>query len=203
MKQKGITPFTWCGGDGGYRMDLLNEVWLRYEGYANFNLNNTFNGEYTFPESRLTAEEAAEWNATTNSDGSQTVKITAENGYLLQKQEGKLVALNFAKDILSDTAYYSVSGLPYFADAHGRARGIFNVYPPGRSDQTKLPCSLKAAGGKTRQSPFLTKWQNRIIHPRGNTGMVNGDSASCRCRFLKAAKAIMHCIWARVIPPLS
>ena len=107
MKQKGITPFTWCGGDGGYRMDLLNEVWLRYEGYANFNLNNTFNGEYTFPESRLTAEEAAEWNATTNSDGSQTVKITAENGYLLQKQEGKLVALNFAKDILSDTAYYS------------------------------------------------------------------------------------------------
>ena len=110
MKQKGITPFTWCGGDGGYRIDLLTQVWMRYEGYDNFMLNNTFNGVYTFPAGTLSAEEVSEWNATVNTDGTQTVTITEENGYLLQKQQGKLTALQFAKDILSDTANYSGAG---------------------------------------------------------------------------------------------
>lgn len=99
MKQKGITPFTWCGKDGGYRIDLLNEIWAKYEGKENFELNNTFDGEYTFE------------------GNSEPTVITAENGYLLTQQTGKLKALEFAKKLLSDPANFSKAGF-YASQMH-------------------------------------------------------------------------------------
>lgn len=121
MKQKGITPFTWCGSDAGYRTDLLNEIWAKYEGVDNYALNSTFDGEYTF-----------------EGDSAPT-QITINNGYLLQGQTGKKVALTAVKDILSDSANYSRAGF-YASQKHTEAQDeyLLSVRRPNGTNQIAM-----------------------------------------------------------------
>ena len=93
MTDIGIIPMTWNGKNASYMERYLMSIWADYEGKANFDLNNTFSGEYTFP------------------GDSQPTQITQENAYLLQKQEGKRQALSMAKLIASDTDYYSPNAI--------------------------------------------------------------------------------------------
>ena len=93
MTDIGIIPMTWNGKNASYMERYLMSVWADYEGKANFDLNNTFSGEYTF---------AGDLNPTV---------ISQENAYLLQKQEGKRQALSLAKLIASDTDYYSPNAI--------------------------------------------------------------------------------------------
>ena len=84
MIERGLTPFTWSGLYTYQRQAFLQSVWVSYEGYNDFMLNNSFSG-------------------TTDAG----VEINNTNGYLLASQEGKLAALTAAYDIVSDTKDYS------------------------------------------------------------------------------------------------
>lgn len=104
MESDGITAFAFSSFD--YILhSALSGVWAAYEGKANYELNNSFSGSYTFPAGSLTSEEMTRWNGTTESDGSQTVTITKENAFLLQRQPGKEAALQFMYDLAHNTAY--------------------------------------------------------------------------------------------------
>lgn len=93
MVDIGVTPMTWNGKNTNYMERYLMSLWADYEGEYNFNLNNTFEGEYTF---------AGESNPT---------PINQSNAYLLQRQKGKAHALEIAKLIASNPDYYSKNAL--------------------------------------------------------------------------------------------
>ena len=105
MKLDNVIPFMWNGQYYNYRERFFASLWADYEGKENYNLNSSFDGDYVFPAGVLTNEEAAKWNAVTNTDGSQTVKISNANAYLLQKQTGKRIAVKFAHDIIRGGYY--------------------------------------------------------------------------------------------------
>lgn len=107
MRRQTITPYMWCGKHVYYQQRMLAGWWADYEGADNFNLNMTFDGEYAFPAGTLTDEEVAEYDATVNGDGTQTVMITDENAFLLQKQPGKKYGIRLAYDIMSNSKNYS------------------------------------------------------------------------------------------------
>ena len=109
MRRQNIIPYVWCGKHVYYQQRMLAGWWADYEGADNFNLNMTFDGEYTFPAGTLTDEEVAEYGATVNGDGTQTVTITDENAFLLQKQPGKKYGTQLAYDIMSNSLNYSAS----------------------------------------------------------------------------------------------
>lgn len=83
MITKNIIPFTWAGMYNTYAARLLNCIWASYEGVDDYMLNYTFDGV-----------------------DSDVGEINASNGYLLQKQNGKLAALTVAQHIFSDTRFY-------------------------------------------------------------------------------------------------
>lgn len=93
MLNDNITPFTWSGKETYQRQWGLVSVWANYEGKKNYNLNTTFDGVYNAPKG-VTGEM-------------KDLKITLDNGYMLQKQYGKLAALTFAREITSNSRYYS------------------------------------------------------------------------------------------------
>ena len=76
-----ITPFSFSGMLY-IVVNALSGVWASYEGAADYNLNNTFEGT-----------------------DSTLGEITSANGYILQGQEGKKAALKFAYDLMSKSAY--------------------------------------------------------------------------------------------------
>lgn len=87
IKSFGYTPYSWNGTYDYYRLRYLTAIWADYEGKANFDLNFSFNGEYTLP-----------------SDEEPTT-INIKNAYLLQKQPGKKYALDFAEYIIKNGLY--------------------------------------------------------------------------------------------------
>ncbi len=124
MVGQGVTPFTWTGQYPLYRQRWLASIWADYEGAYNWQLNNTFDGDYTFPAGTFTSAEAGQYGVTVNADGTQNVKITNRNAYLLQKQPGKKYALEFAYKLMSDTRYFTNSSfLP--SQSHLIAQGEY------------------------------------------------------------------------------
>lgn len=86
-----IIPYIWTGEYTYYRYRYLTSIWADYEGKSNFDLNMTFDGIYTF-------------------DGdSEPTEITVENAYLLQKQQGKKYALDYAEHIIRNGLYVTSS----------------------------------------------------------------------------------------------
>lgn len=109
MRRQTITPYMWCGKHIYYQQRMLAGWWADYEGADNFNLNMTFDGEYTFPAGTLTEEEVTQYGATVNDDGTQTVTITDENAFLLQRQPGKEYGIQLAYDIMSNSKNYATN----------------------------------------------------------------------------------------------
>ncbi len=87
MRINGVTPFIWSK-QSSYQTNFLNSFVASYEGKDNFNLFKTMNGEYTF-----------------EGDSTPTT-ITSENAYKLQGMTGKKMAIQFASDIVMDSANY-------------------------------------------------------------------------------------------------
>ncbi len=105
MKGRGVTPFIW-NKHINYRQRYLMSIWADYEGKSNFDLNNSFDGYYTF-----------------NGD-SEPTKITESNADLLMYQKGHEYALQFAYDIVSDPDnYYSLSFDP--SNSQGAAQDVY------------------------------------------------------------------------------
>ena len=94
MKIAGVTPFVWNTSDVDYLTGLVNDMWANNEGEEQMKLNLTFEGS------------AATIVDTIADDGTVTLKpattINADNYKLLQRQKGKLDAIDFAKLLLDD-----------------------------------------------------------------------------------------------------
>ena len=87
----GVKPYMWSGQHKYNRQRWLASLWADYEGKANFDLNATLSGTYTF------------------AGDSEPTPITNENGYLLQKQLGKKFALEMGEYIVDNNMYKSTS----------------------------------------------------------------------------------------------
>ncbi|MBR4943025.1 MAG: extracellular solute-binding protein, partial [Clostridia bacterium] len=82
-----MLPYTWTGEYYYYRYRWLASVWADYEGKEAFDLNLSFDGEYTFP------------------GDTEPTKIDLTNAYRLQEQPGKKFALEMAEYIVRNNYY--------------------------------------------------------------------------------------------------
>ena len=86
-----IIPYIWTGEYTYYRYRFLTSIWADYEGKEDFDLNMSFSGSYTF-------------------DGDETATpIGVNNAYLLQQQQGKKYALDYAEYIIRNGLYVKTS----------------------------------------------------------------------------------------------
>lgn len=109
MIKYGIKPFIWGSDVASYRADYFTTVWANYEGKENFDLNLTFDGvDTTLP------------GTDTDESGRTGLRITAENGYELQKQPGKRWALEMAKYIIDNNLYDGESFLADYLSAQNQ-----------------------------------------------------------------------------------
>ena len=99
MTINGVMPFTWAGAHD-YPTSALAELWADFEGKDQFYLNFSMDGTATTLIDTMGA------------DGKPTkmmpaTEINGDNAYLLQRQQGKYVTLEFAKKIAENEAYYT------------------------------------------------------------------------------------------------
>ena len=128
IKQYGDIPMIWCGNYLTYLIEFMNGVWADYEGYDQMALNWSMNGDAT---SLVDVSESGE---ITPYNGGEPVTITnGDQGYMLQKQEGKYHALEFAKICVGDSNNYyenSFSSSTTHIDAQRRfVKGGTGNYP--------------------------------------------------------------------------
>ena len=97
IKTKGYVPFCYSGGYSDYVDKSFRSLAIDHEGYDNFVLNYSFDGETT-----LVKEVKAD--GTVVMDDKPTT-ITPENGYELQRQAGKYYALKLQEDLFSSVEY--------------------------------------------------------------------------------------------------
>ena len=97
ISANGDTPMMWCGSYLTYLIDFMNGVWADYEGPESFNLNYTMDG---------VASNLINVDKNGNVSYLDPVTIAGNTGYMLQKQEGKYRALEFAKMCVEDSSYY-------------------------------------------------------------------------------------------------
>lgn len=108
IRKKNVTPFIWSGKIIDYQQSIATAWWCDYEGYDDFKLNYTFNGDY---------------NGKT---------ITQANAYELQKQEGKQYALKFVNDLVSHSDWYTASSGGATKDHLGAQNEYVSSYPKGQ-----------------------------------------------------------------------
>ena len=97
ISANGDTPMMWCGSYLTYLIDFMNGVWADFEVADNFNLNYTMDG---------VASDLINVDKNGNVSYLDPVTIAGNTGYMLQKQEGKYRALEFAKMCVEDSSYY-------------------------------------------------------------------------------------------------
>lgn len=107
MRLDGVTPIMWNGYAPIYLVDLANELWANNVGKEQFELNWKLEGEAT----DLLVPDGDGF-ATTENGAYQTISetITADNAYDLHLQKGKLQAIEFIKELLSDSTNYYAKG---------------------------------------------------------------------------------------------
>ncbi len=112
MVGKGITPFIWAGGVGGYIVRSMRAVACNLSGSAeSYQTNIDYDGE---------VEIITDYDTL----ASQKVTITKENGYLLNQQKVRYEAMTLLEKILSEGVYYhdlSISS----STTHNEAQELF------------------------------------------------------------------------------
>lgn len=94
-----VTPLQWAGASPDYFVWTLGSLLADYEGYDDFMMNYTFDGTTDLVKMDSIDVENGTYET-------EKVKITEKNGYELARQEGVLVALQFAQKILRGMGYY-------------------------------------------------------------------------------------------------
>lgn len=84
MVKRNLLPFTWCGQYAYQRNSFYLQLWANYEGYNDYVVNATFNGE--LKDGRV---------------------IDESNAYLLAESHGRRAALQACYDIVSNDKYFS------------------------------------------------------------------------------------------------
>ena len=110
IDRAGMIGLTYSSQDAGFYTTCIQSALVaQYEGLDNAALNLTYGGEngtdYTFPAGTFSADELQELGGTATTEG-QTIKITAQNAYLLSRQPGKLAALQFVEMLFSGNRQY-------------------------------------------------------------------------------------------------
>lgn len=100
----GITPFTWSGQHSYMREYAIMQILANYEGYNDFQLNNTLRG-------------------TDSSLGD----INPQNAYLLAQQPGKKAALQAAYDIISNSNYYDSNAMRNSSHLDAQYNYVYSV----------------------------------------------------------------------------
>lgn len=145
MVKMSITPFIWTGQYSDYSSGILTSIYADYEGADAFELNYTFDGKAVL------------------NGGTTPTTITEENAYQLQSQKGKLVALDFARYITSDSINYaSSSGL--LTSTHLEAQDEYIASRPENNGSTIKPIGIIFEGDW---------WENEARINDDFTSMVN------------------------------
>lgn len=114
MKISGVTPFIWNSTCSNYLTSLINDMWATNTGVDQFNLNLKFEGEATdlvkIENNQVVFTEKGE-------PVTETVQITSDNRVELQRQKGKLQALEFAKYLVGEGNFYKQSWNTAYTDA--------------------------------------------------------------------------------------
>lgn len=101
MVLQNIVPFVWSG-QYTYADNLTKGLWVNFEGKDQFELNFNYN---TGRAATDLVNVAADGTITPYNNG-EPVTITPENAYLLFRQEGRIHALNFVKELAKNNKYY-------------------------------------------------------------------------------------------------
>lgn len=97
MVTDNVIPVTYAGSLQFYYNQFLMSVWANCSGYNNMYLNYTYDGMATDIVTSISAD---------GSVNTTSLKITPENGYMLQKQAGKYYALKFTERLFDGTKNY-------------------------------------------------------------------------------------------------
>ena len=114
---KGCVPFCYSGNYTGYVDRSFFSYAADYEGYDAFSVNNTFNGTVQVAKTITEIPGQIEANITM-----ETMAITEDNGYMLQKQAGKYYALKMQEALFGTTKYI---GGTWNAKDYTEAQGDF------------------------------------------------------------------------------
>ena len=95
IDEAGYVPFCYSGTYSDYVDKACRAFIADYEGYEGFKMNYTFSGEAEVVKTILN-----DWSVLT-----ETVTITPENGYELQRQAGKYYALKMQEELFGTTRY--------------------------------------------------------------------------------------------------
>lgn len=123
MAGKGVTPFTAPGGIPEQATLAMYQLWADYEGKENFQKNYSLTGTATVIDgSKMPA------NGKPNAQGkyeTKTVTITEDNGWELQGQAGKYIALDFMKRIADNRDKYCTDEFYSAAENNITAQGTY------------------------------------------------------------------------------
>ena len=127
MKKKDITPFVYGGSNAmTYPLRTMASFWAQAEGAEGYRLNMTFNG---------TADNLVKLDANgkvlRNADGTpqtESLAITEDNGYELQRQASKYEVLQLFYEIMLDRDNYSDSNLLHTAAQSDFLKGKDSKY---------------------------------------------------------------------------
>lgn len=162
VEEAGVTPFTWSGKHIGYTSSALAQIWADHEGKDQFYLNYSMEGTAT-----SLAVDVNENGIATSYLTGEDAKITGDNAYKLQRQEGKYVTLAFAKRLESNSDYYTSLSYENSEDniaaqkTYIRSRVATSqpiaflfegVWWENEADESGHFDSLKVYGGETRQT---------------------------------------------------
>jgi ABC-type glycerol-3-phosphate transport system substrate-binding protein len=162
VDEAGVTPFTWSGKHIGYTSSAIAQIWADHEGKEQFYLNYSMDGTAT-----SLAKDVDENGIATSYLTGDEAKITADNAYKLQRQEGKYVTLAFAKRLESNSDYYTTLSYEPSEDniaaqkTYLRSRVATSqpiaflfegVWWENEADESGHFDSLKVYGGETRKT---------------------------------------------------
>ena len=100
-----MIPFTFSRIVSYYWGGICDAFLAQYEGHENAELDYTLNGTYTFPANTFDSGTVTEENITVNADGTQTVAITRDNGWMLAHTPGKAELIKFMRRLCTPKYY--------------------------------------------------------------------------------------------------
>ncbi len=100
-----MIPFTFSRAVSYYWGGICDAFLAQYEGHENAELDYTLSGEYTFPKDTFDAQTVADEHITVNGDGTQTVTITRDNGWMLAYAPGKSEFIKFMRKLCTPKYY--------------------------------------------------------------------------------------------------
>jgi len=114
MKNSSVTPFIWNNTCSNYLTSLINDVWSTNQGaeefLMNFKLEGTANELVKIQDGKVQRDANGK-------PVVESVTVGANNYAELQRQRGKLEALDFAQYLCADGNYYSKSWQTSYTDA--------------------------------------------------------------------------------------